>query len=207
MDHMERPHRTIDLSGSARSEEGSPVPVQVKTKLKRPEPLLLVGSNSQHRGSPRSRSASDMDEIARRTDELSLRGRPGAVTSHSSSSTASNGVGSGTSSYYPSNLSPTLVIESFADGESDRKTIDGQAAADGVRPNECSPVHLTEYLNSPYRATPPHSRKQQGPIRFSPSSPLLTALREAVDSVSQYEDFVILEKIGAGFFAEVFKVS
>ena len=40
----------------------------------------------------------------------------------------------------------------------------------------------------------------------SPSSPLLTAVREAVDSLSQYEDFEILEKIGAGFFAEVFKV-
>jgi hypothetical protein len=41
----------------------------------------------------------------------------------------------------------------------------------------------------------------------TPSSPLLTAVREAVDSINQYEDFEVLEKIGAGFFAEVFKVS
>ena len=40
----------------------------------------------------------------------------------------------------------------------------------------------------------------------APSSPLLTAVREAVDSINQYEDFEILEKIGAGFFADVFKV-
>ncbi len=43
-------------------------------------------------------------------------------------------------------------------------------------------------------------------IHASPSSPLLTAVREAVDSLSQFEDFEIIEKIGAGFFAEVFKV-
>ena len=40
----------------------------------------------------------------------------------------------------------------------------------------------------------------------TPSSPLLTAVREAVDSINQYDDFEILEKIGAGFFADVFKV-
>lgn len=40
----------------------------------------------------------------------------------------------------------------------------------------------------------------------TPSSPLLTAMREAVDSINQYEDFEILEEIGAGFFADVFKV-
>ena len=40
----------------------------------------------------------------------------------------------------------------------------------------------------------------------APSSPLLTAMREAVDSINQYEDFEILEKIGAGFFADVYKV-
>ena len=37
-------------------------------------------------------------------------------------------------------------------------------------------------------------------------SPLLSALREAVTSVSGIEDFEILETIGAGFFAEVYKV-
>ena len=40
----------------------------------------------------------------------------------------------------------------------------------------------------------------------TPSSPLLTAMREAVESINQYDDFEILEKIGTGFFAEVFKV-
>lgn len=40
-----------------------------------------------------------------------------------------------------------------------------------------------------------------------PSSPLLVAMRTAVDSLNQYEDFEILEEIGAGFFAQVFKVS
>lgn len=39
-----------------------------------------------------------------------------------------------------------------------------------------------------------------------PSSPLLVAMRDAVDSLNKYEDFKILEKIGAGFFAEVYKV-
>lgn len=40
-----------------------------------------------------------------------------------------------------------------------------------------------------------------------PSSPLLSALRQAVDSLSNMEDFEQLECIGAGFFAEVFKVN
>ena len=37
-------------------------------------------------------------------------------------------------------------------------------------------------------------------------SPLLSALRDAVSSVHNLEDYEIVEKIGAGFFAEVFKV-
>lgn len=40
-----------------------------------------------------------------------------------------------------------------------------------------------------------------------PSSPLLSVLREAVESLSSIEDFEKMEMIGAGFFAEVFKVS
>lgn len=44
-------------------------------------------------------------------------------------------------------------------------------------------------------------------MTFHPSSPLLVAMRTAVDSLNQYEDFEILEEIGAGFFAQVFKVS
>ena len=39
-----------------------------------------------------------------------------------------------------------------------------------------------------------------------PSSPLLLAIRGAVDSLNQYDDFDILNKIGSGFFADVFKV-
>ena len=49
--------------------------------------------------------------------------------------------------------------------------------------------------------------KQSGGALQRPSSPLLNALREAVESVSNMEDFEKLEQIGAGFFAEVFKVS
>ena len=40
-----------------------------------------------------------------------------------------------------------------------------------------------------------------------PNSPLLVAMRTAVDSLNQYDDFDILDEIGSGFFAEVFKVS
>ncbi len=40
-----------------------------------------------------------------------------------------------------------------------------------------------------------------------PSSPLLMAVKKAVDSLNQYEDFDIIEEIGSGFFADVFKVS
>ncbi len=39
-----------------------------------------------------------------------------------------------------------------------------------------------------------------------PSSPMLFALREAVDSVSNMADFKMIEKLGSGFFGEVFKV-
>lgn len=60
--------------------------------------------------------------------------------------------------------------------------------------------------------SPSHSDRDTSPddgitIHNCPSSPLLIAMRNAVDSLNKYEDFKILEKIGAGFFAEVFKVS
>ena len=56
------------------------------------------------------------------------------------------------------------------------------------------------------RASPVRELTEEDWRQNTPSSPLLTAVREAVDSINQYEDFEILEKIGAGFFAEVFKV-
>ena len=40
-----------------------------------------------------------------------------------------------------------------------------------------------------------------------PSSPLLVAMRTAVDSLNQFDDFDVIEEIGSGFFADVFKVS
>ena len=52
---------------------------------------------------------------------------------------------------------------------------------------------------------PPGSSDEEFTYRC-PSSPLLVAVRNAVDSLSQYNDFEILENIGSGFYAEVFKV-
>ena len=57
----------------------------------------------------------------------------------------------------------------------------------------------------PLHMTPSASEDDLG-IHNCPSSPLLVAMRDAVDSLNKYEDFKILEKIGAGFFAEVYKV-
>lgn len=55
-------------------------------------------------------------------------------------------------------------------------------------------------------ASPVRELTEEEIRHHTPSSPLLTAVREAVDSINQYDDFEILEKIGAGFFADVFKV-
>ena len=84
-----------------------------------------------------------------------------------------------------------------------------------------SPLPITEINQSPNRfrrvwvdgeectiphASPARDLAEEEWRLQTPNSPLLTAMREAVDSINQYEDFEILEKIGAGFFAEVFKV-
>lgn len=55
-------------------------------------------------------------------------------------------------------------------------------------------------------ASPPPGSSDDEFAYKCPSSPLLVAVRNAVDSLSQYNDFEILEKIGSGFYAEVFKV-
>lgn len=84
-------------------------------------------------------------------------------------------------------------------------------------------ISIKEMSESPHRlgevhyihkASPPPSKlsatlsvdSTDGMAFFPPSSPLLVAMRNAVDSLNQYEDFEILEEIGAGFFAQVFKV-
>ena len=40
-----------------------------------------------------------------------------------------------------------------------------------------------------------------------PSSPMLMALRDAVSSLNRMEDFEIIEEIGEGFYAKVYKVT
>lgn len=88
-------------------------------------------------------------------------------------------------------------------------------------PQSSSPVAITDISHSPHRirgvwmggmdgdqarGSPIHEIAEEECRQNTPNSPLLTAMREAVDSINQYEDFEILEKIGAGFYAEVFKV-
>ncbi len=116
---------------------------------------------------------------------------------------------------HPSCGSPTFSIEDFGSQNA----------------NPFSPLGIAELVSSPQHYGGPGTRERERSIEksgsldrlsvspagrdsggedegihISPSSPLLTAVREAVDSLSQYQDFEILEKIGAGFFAEVFKV-
>lgn len=54
--------------------------------------------------------------------------------------------------------------------------------------------------------SPPHNLDEDRVSFQPPNSPLLVAMRTAVDSLNQYEDFDIVEEIGAGFYADVFKV-
>ena len=101
--------------------------------------------------------------------------------------------------------SPTLKIE-------DCSSVLSQAHEDG---EPFSPSFVSDLSQSPQRysggsgfllSSGPNSPDIMSTLQC-PSSPLLTAVRSAVDSLSQYEDFEIREKIGAGFFAEVFKVT
>jgi hypothetical protein len=78
-----------------------------------------------------------------------------------------------------------------------------------------SPKHVSLIKNNERRysdihgrlsATPPPGSAEEEFASKCPSSPLLVAVRTAVDSLSQYNDFDILEKIGSGFYAEVYKV-
>lgn len=67
--------------------------------------------------------------------------------------------------------------------------------------------HLLNVSQSDSNQTTPHAKHYKLHGSASPTSPLLIAMRSAVDSLNKYEDFKILEMIGVGFFAEVFKVS
>ena len=78
-----------------------------------------------------------------------------------------------------------------------------------------SPKRVSQIKNNERRYSDAHGRLSTTPPpglvdeEFAykcPSSPLLVAVRTAVDSLSQYNDFDILEKIGSGFYAEVHKV-
>ena len=77
-------------------------------------------------------------------------------------------------------------------------------------PKRVSQIKNHKYIYSDSRsrlsATPPPGSGDEDLAYKCPSSPLLVAVRTAVDSLSQYNDFEILEKIGSGFYAEVFKV-
>lgn len=71
-----------------------------------------------------------------------------------------------------------------------------------------APIQVSNLSSSPYRIGANFQLRDDtdGGVFKSPSSPMLTAMREAVDSITQYEEFEIMEKIGAGFYADVFKV-
>lgn len=117
--------------------------------------------------------------------------------------------------------SPTFKIEDFSFNAAPEKTAPILAKQVMAREHyNC--VTITELAESPQRyglglVKSPDSRLSVSPSHdlynsdedhmvFPPSSPMLVAIRTAVDSLNQYEDFEILEEIGAGFFAQVFKV-
>ena len=72
-----------------------------------------------------------------------------------------------------------------------------------------TPIPVPDLSTSPYRIGANIKLMNDADsvlISKSPSSPMMAAMREAVDSITQYEDFEIVENIGAGFYADVFKV-
>ena len=92
-----------------------------------------------------------------------------------------------------------------------------------IRSEESECISIRDLSESPQRVGPCRAHKGEDASRLSigsfhdsdvdhmtfqpPSSPLLVAMRTAVESLNQYDDFEILEEIGAGFFAVVYKVS
>ncbi len=106
--------------------------------------------------------------------------------------------------------SPLLKIEEcstvFENGSSNHWKDDNSHLSPERVGNHC--YYSNSYDQSDLlAASPKHSHSQDDLRHNTPSSPLLVAMRNAVDSLNKYEDFKILEKIGAGFFAEVFKVN
>lgn len=78
-------------------------------------------------------------------------------------------------------------------------------------PRKISLSKSSDYISSsspPSRAVAEIAQEREavrGLVR--PSSPLLSVLREAIDSLSSMDDFETLGLIGSGFFADVYKVS
>lgn len=121
--------------------------------------------------------------------------------------------------------SPTFKIEDFSFDDKKTSRNSRPITLRRIQSEQRDCISIRELSESPQRYgvgcvsnenTPPTSRLSVGTPQDSvdgdhapfqtPSSPLLVAMRTAVDSLNQYEDFEILEEIGAGFFAQVFKV-
>ena len=116
-------------------------------------------------------------------------------------------------------VSPLLKVEDCTDNVFDRDPSAWEAKDGSYTINQLSqsPKRVGFYRNRDSRSTslsvsppcisPSASDDDLRTHHNCPSSPLLVAMRDAVDSLNKYEDFKIIEKIGAGFFADVYKVS
>lgn len=114
------------------------------------------------------------------------------------------------------------ALTPFSSGSSNGRTIppakhiQREETAPKIEPNtspqsissSLDPIEVPDLSSSPYRIKASFKLMENADIDVikPPSSPMLTAMREAVDSITKYEDFEIVEKIGAGFYADVFKV-